>query len=170
MKVDNIYKTLEDIGKQVIKEMGDIIKSNNSVASGNLLNSLSYDVYVENGVWNLVIEYADYGKYIDKGRHPGRFPPKSDIENWMRLKGIPKQALWPIMVKIKKGGFYSKKMGTVRMGGKSSSVYTPVKGINFTDPLAKNLDIAKLKEEFADAFSATVREDLIKDFKGPTKK
>jgi hypothetical protein len=165
MKIDNIYKTLEGVGQDIVDQMGAIIKQHNSIASGKLLNSLAYDVYVENGVWNLVIEYADYGKYVDKGRNPGRFPPKGAIEEWCRLKGLPKSAVWPIMVKIKKGGFYSKKMGTVRMDGKSSSVYTPPKGINFTDPFTKSFDITKLKEEFAEAFSASIKEDIINELK-----
>jgi hypothetical protein len=164
MKVDNIYKKLEEVGNQIIDEMKAIItagyKGRPAIASGNLLKSLSYDVYVDNGVWNLVIEYADYGKYVDKGRNPGRFPPKKDIENWARLKGIPQSAVYPIMVKIARGGFYSSKMGVVRGGGKSRSVYTPVKGLNFTSPLEKNLDLRKLTEAFGEAIVANIKEEL----------
>lgn len=174
MKVDNIYKRLEEIGNTIIDEMKAIItKGYNgrpAVASGNLLNSLAYDVYVENGVWNLVIEYADYGKYVDKGRNPGRFPPKKDIENWVRLKGLPQSAVYPIMVKIARGGFYSKKMGTLRMGGMSRSAYTPVKGLNFTSPLEKNLDLRKLTEAFGEAIVANIKEELNDFIKNELKK
>lgn len=165
MDLSNIYKALELVGKEITTEMANIIKENNAIASGNLLKSLTYDVYVENGVWNLVIEYEDYGRFVDKGRNPGKFPPKADIENWLRLKGLPKEALWPVMMKIKKGGFYSKKMGTVRGGGKSMSVYTPVKGIHFTDPFTKNINLQILKEEFGKAFAAAITEDIVKELK-----
>jgi hypothetical protein len=156
MKVDNIYKALEKAGAEIITEMANIIKKNNAVASGNLLKSLSYDVTVDSGVWSIVIEYADYGRFVDKGRNPGRFPPKKDIENWMRLKGIPQEALWPIMMKIKKGGYYSNKIG---------NSYTPVKGIHFTDPFTKNADLRNLKKYFGEAFAASLRTDIMDEVK-----
>jgi hypothetical protein len=156
MKVDNIYKALEKAGAEIVAQMANIIKQNNAVASGNLLKSLTYDVTVDSGVWSLVIEYADYGRFVDKGRNPGRFPPKKDIENWMRLKGIPQSALWPIMMKIKKAGFYSKKVG---------STYTPVKGIHFTDPFSKNADLQNLKKYFGEALAAAVQTDIMDEAK-----
>lgn len=173
MAVDNIYKKLEEIGKEITDQMKAIVQKGMygrpSVASGNLLNSITYDVYVESGVWNLVIEYADYGKYVDRGRNPGRFPPRKDIERWASLKGIPQTAVYPIMVKIARGGFYSKKMGVLRLGDKSKSVYTPVKGLHFTSPLETNLDLRKLSEElgvaFRDAIQSEINEFIKKDMK-----
>jgi hypothetical protein len=158
MNTENIYKALERAGAEIVAEMANIIKKNNAVASGNLLKSLTYDVTVDSGVWGLVIEYADYGRFVDKGRNPGRFPPKKDIENWMRLKGIPQSALWPIMWKIKKGGFYSKKVG-------ETGTYTPIKGIHFTDPFSKNVDLQNLKKYFGEALAASVRTDIIDELK-----
>jgi len=171
MAVDNIYKKLEEIGEEITNQMKAIIQSSGGrgIASGNLMKSITYDVYVEGGVWNLVIEYADYGKFVDRGRNPGRFPPKKDIERWVALKGLPNSAVWPIMVKIARGGFYSKKMGVLRLGAKSRSVYTPVKGLHFTSPLETNLDLRKLSEElgvaFRDAIQSEVEEFIKKEMK-----
>jgi hypothetical protein len=165
-EVDNIYKKLEEIGKKVVQEMRDIIQEGYggrpAVASGNLMRSIDYDVQVQNGVWTLVIEYADYGKFVNNGRSPGKFPPKASIEAWVKLKGLPISAVWPIMVKIKKGGFYSKKMGTIRMGDKSTSVYTPIKGLHFTDPLAKNLDLQSLSKNLGVAFKDLIQDEIDK--------
>lgn len=172
-EVDNIYKKLEEIGKKVVQEMREIVmKGYNgrpAVASGNLLNSIDYSVEVQEGVWTLLIEYADYGHFVNVGRSPGRFPPKKDIENWMRLKGIPEKALWPIMVKIKNGGFYSNKIGqfrgTDRKTGQTltKSVYsTPVKGLHFTDPLTKNLDLQSLSKNLGVALRDLVAEEMEK--------
>lgn len=166
-------RKLEEIGRNVVQEMRAIVQrgyeGRPAVASGNLLKSIDYDIEVQNGVWTLMIEYADYGHFVNVGRRPGRFPPKKDIENWMRLKGIPNEALWPIMVKIKKGGFYSKKIamvrGTDKTTGKTgqSTIYsTPVKGLHFTDPLAKNLDLQSLSKNLGVALRDLVAEEMEK--------
>lgn len=166
MAVDNIYKALEEIGQKVVGEMKNILAEGYmgrpAVATGKLYNSIDYDIQVNGGVWTLVIEYADYGKWVNNGRNPGRFPPKKDIEAWVRLKGLPQKAVWPIMMKIKKGGFYSKKMGVVRSGEKSQSVYTPVRGLHFTSPLEKNLDLKALKQDLGVAFHDFIQEEFEK--------
>lgn len=151
----NIYDTLNDIGAQIVKEMGDIIKSKGAVASGKLLNSLQYDVQFNNGVWQLLIEYVDYGYFVDKGRNPGRFPPMQSIKKWMSLKGIPQEALWPIMVKIKKAGYYSKMVGGVPL--------SKPRGIHFTDPFVRNLDMRKLIREFEGSIAAEIENEIVKD-------
>jgi hypothetical protein len=173
MAVDNIYKTLEGIGKTIVDEMKAIIQTGYmgrpAIASGKLINSIDYDIQVQDGVWTLVIEYADYGKWVNNGRNPGRFPPKAAIENWVRMKGLPQKAVWPIMVKIKKGGFYSKKIamvrGTDKTTGKTgqSTIYsTPVKGLHFTSPLDKNLELSSLHKELGVAFHDYIQEEFDK--------
>jgi len=167
----SIYDTLDNIAKKIIREMGDKIKAGYggrpSIASGRLLNSLDYQILLsESGEWSLTFEYIDYGRFVDKGRNPGRFPPKAAIQNWMRLKGINEDKLWPIMVKIKKGGFYSKKLGSSTSGNQSISIYARPKGINFTDPFTKNIDLQKLQESIA----LTYGEYLIKSVKEPNSK
>lgn len=150
-----IYDTLDEIAKKIIAEMGDKIEAGYngrpSIASGRLINSLDYQIILnEQGTWSLVFEYLDYGRFVDKGRNPGRFPPGQAIKNWMNIKGINMEAFWPIMVKIKKGGFYSRKVGASVSPGQSISIYSrPVRGINFTDPFTKNIDLRKLQESIA---------------------
>lgn len=171
MAEDNIYKKLEDIGKKVVEEMRAILQKGYmgrpAIASGNLYNSIDYDVQVNGGVWSLVIEYADYGKWVNNGRNPGKFPPKAAIEKWVRLKGLPEKAVWPIMVKIKKGGFYSSKIGQFNItdsdGRKSQrSVYGMPRGLHFTDPLSKNLELNSLSRDLGVAFHDYIQEEFEK--------
>lgn len=151
---NNIYKTLEKIGEDIIKQMGDIIKKNGAVATGRLLNSLDYEVkFSEKGVWELLIEYADYGVFVDKGRNPGRFPPGPAIKEWMRIKGIPADAFWPIMQKIKKAGYYSKMVGGVPL--------SPPRGIRFTDPFNYNVNLKKITEEFGKEYVKAVEKQIV---------
>lgn len=40
------------------------------------------------------------GKVIEYGRRPGSYPPPDAIKSWMKRKGIPLKAYWPIMRKL----------------------------------------------------------------------
>lgn len=152
-----IRARLLEAGKLITNQMKEIIKSKGAVASGKLINSIDYDVIVDDatGLWTLTIEYEDYGYFVDQGRNPGRFPPKDAIQNWMRLKGIPQEALWPIMVKIKKAGFYSKMVGGVPL--------SRPRGIHFTDPFTQNIDLKKLTKELGEAFAVEIENEIVKD-------
>lgn len=154
----NIYDKLNEIGADIVKDMASIITAKGAVASGKLLRSLDYTVeFNDKGQWSLLIEYEDYGYYVDKGRNPGRFPPGDAIKNWMRLKGIPQEAFWPIMYKIKKAGYYSKMVGGVPL--------SPPRGIRFTDALTRNVDLKSLTKEFGDMFVADIAKQIVEDKK-----
>ena len=153
--VKNIYDKLNEIGEEIVKDMANIITKKNAIASGNLLRSLSYDVeFSKDGKWELIIEYADYGYFVDKGRNPGKFPPGPAIKNWMSRKGIPAEAFWAIMTKIKKAGYYSKMVGGVPL--------SPARGIRFTDPFTYNIELSKLKKEFGELFAADIKKEITK--------
>lgn len=47
---------------------------------------------------------ADYAKYVELGRPPGKFPPISEIEVWCMTLGIPTEAAIKIAWKIYKKG------------------------------------------------------------------
>lgn len=164
-----LYDKLNELGDTIIAEMAAIIKGKGAVASGNLINSLKHEVIFENGQFELAIEYADYGKFVNLGRNPSaKFPPMADIKTWMSLKGIPQEALWPIMVKIKRGGFYSKKVGMLKgkVDGrdKQQTIYSRPVGIHFTSPFETNLDLRKILNDFEGTVAATIQKELIDDF------
>lgn len=60
------------------------------IASSNLYNNIDYDIqYDENGFpesFNIIME--DYWFWVDEGRKPGKFPPVTQIRNWIIEKGI----------------------------------------------------------------------------------
>ena len=60
------------------------------VASGKLLDSISYDVEVDtNGDAMLVISYIDYFQNVNWGRRPERKKvPISSILDWIKIRGI----------------------------------------------------------------------------------
>lgn len=101
----NIEQILNEYGKNAIAEAINLLRSAGKVASGNLINSLTYDIQeLMEGSYELVFSYADYGDEVDSGRKPGSFPPISSIEPWLTLRGIPEEAAFPIARSIYKFG------------------------------------------------------------------
>lgn len=76
----------------------------NKRATGNLINSFSYEV--RDFITNIKIDYyyEFYGRYVESGRKPGKFPPIQAIRNWARVKGIDESLAYPIARKIYKFG------------------------------------------------------------------
>lgn len=96
-------KALNDLGKLFVEQLKKKIASKiypyghpevkgtgNKIASGNLYDSITYSVEVDaNGEPALVITYADYFKYVNKGRRPNvkRVPLKALLD-WIKIRGI----------------------------------------------------------------------------------
>lgn len=100
-----LNKILETHGAQVVAEMITRLSGYNKIATGNLKSSLGFSVKTtEDGKSLLEFHMADYGKYVDKGRRPGKQPPLSKIRAWCKLKGIPTEAAYPIARKIGRFG------------------------------------------------------------------
>lgn len=66
------------------KGMGD------KVATGKLLDSISYDVEIDsNGEPQMSLYYIDYFKYVNEGRRPNRKKvPISSILDWIKVRGL----------------------------------------------------------------------------------
>lgn len=61
----------------------------NKVASGKLLDSLTYNVIDEGGQPVLVLTYVDYFKYVNLGRRPGvKRVPMKVLFDWIKIKKI----------------------------------------------------------------------------------
>lgn len=100
-------KTIElmnKYGKEVVAEMLTRLNSYGKKATGNLAKSLTYSVEVNSETYSLNIVAAEYWKYVDKGRKPGKFVPVDALKKWAKVKGIPQSAVWPINYKIYKKG------------------------------------------------------------------
>lgn len=58
-----------------------------SRASGRLENFTTY-IDLNNERLSIVFELEDYWKYVEYGRGPGKMPPISAIENWIKVKPV----------------------------------------------------------------------------------
>ena len=80
-------KALNDFGKFIITNYKSQLEAE-QMNNGELYRTISYSVSTVNSGWVISVSLADYWKYIEYGRRPGKMPPVSAIENWIKVKQI----------------------------------------------------------------------------------
>ena len=89
MKNDNLKEALDEIGQDIVTGIVQELIRAGKKDTGNLINSIEYNVLdTVDGVL-LELNAPEYLKYIDEGRRPNsKQPPISAIIPWVRRKGI----------------------------------------------------------------------------------
>ena len=85
-------KALRDFGKFIVtnyKSQLEAEKMNN----GELYRNIKYSVSTGTGGWVISVSLADYWKYIEYGRRPGKMPPLEVIEKWIDVKQIKSHSM-----------------------------------------------------------------------------
>ena len=80
-------KALNDFGKVIIDNYKSQLEAE-QMNNGELYRTISYSVSTGTGGWVVSVSLADYWKYVEYGRRPGKMPPMSAIENWINVKQI----------------------------------------------------------------------------------
>ena len=80
-------KALNDFGNFIITNYKSQLEAE-QMNNGELYRTISYSVSTGNSGWVVSVSLADYWKYIEYGRRPGKMPPVSAIENWINVKQI----------------------------------------------------------------------------------
>lgn len=88
MQFKNVISVLNDFGKLLVEEYKDNLILNDVNASDNLYNSVKYMLDVGSKKFEVKLELADYWKYVENGRKPGKWPPISAIEKWIEIKPV----------------------------------------------------------------------------------
>ena len=87
MNIDNRYPNtiifLEEVGETQTDIMMETLKANNKYATGELYNSIDFDIEETDNDIGLVIEYAKQGDFVISGRRPGAYPNINAIRNWI---------------------------------------------------------------------------------------
>lgn len=124
---DTLRQTLDILGKEIVKKSkanlqratthGVRGKRFNSIASGKLYNSLSYNIVGSNeGDLELDWSMESYGYYVDQGRLPtkngGNGSFEKSLKQWMATKGIDSKYLFVIKRNIHNNGFRATKFFT----------------------------------------------------------
>lgn len=115
INLNNVMATLEQYAQEVRNQYQDNLILNDRIASGDLLNSVEYQV-VQNGMtYEVQLRLQDYWKYVEYGTKP-HFPPVDKILEWIMVKPVlprpndkgdlptPKQLAFLIARKISQRG------------------------------------------------------------------
>ena len=80
-------KALTEFGQKIVDNYKAELEAC-GYQDGQLYRTLSYSVKMDNSSWLISISLEEYWKYIEYGRRPGKMPPVSAIENWIKVKQI----------------------------------------------------------------------------------
>ena len=80
-------KALNNFGNFIITNYKSQLEAE-QMNNGELYRTISYSVSTGTGGWVISVSLADYWKYVEYGRRPGKMPPVSAIENWINVKQI----------------------------------------------------------------------------------
>lgn len=88
-----LVKAVSDIlskyGDQIVTQIREQLQAKNHIATGNLYNSVQFQVVVDGNIVELQVLANDYFKWVDQGRGPNKKPPPLQaIIDWIAVKGI----------------------------------------------------------------------------------
>lgn len=89
----HVHRVLEEFGREFVAVYRQRLEDDNvNTSKMSLSNSVSYEV-ASGDTWMAVdITLLDYWKYVEYGRRPGKMPPISAIEKWIKIKPIVPRA------------------------------------------------------------------------------
>ena len=160
MEFKFVKETLDKIGDIYIQELTDKLLSLNKSASGDLIDSLDYDVKSTAEGFILELQALEYLRYVDSGRRPGKQPPTKPIEKWIKDKGIKGRDKKGRFIKDKSTAFL-----IARSIGKKGIKPTHVLEDTVKDILNDNRDLVFAFQNDVDA----ILQSMLEGFKKSTK-
>lgn len=91
IKLDNkhLREVLKSQGGKAVIFLKQLLKEKKKIASGDLFNSLDYEIVDGLNGLTLKILASEHFKYVDEGRSPGaKQPPIKPIESWIKTRHI----------------------------------------------------------------------------------
>lgn len=92
IKWTKLTEVLNEFADTFIQIARDNLQANQSNASYNLYNSLEKIIEVGEDHYSVKISLADYWKWSENGRGPGKYPPPDAIRSWIEVKPVVPQA------------------------------------------------------------------------------
>ena len=112
----HLWDVLDEYGNRVRNVYQDNLIRADKIATGGLLNSVEFSVVQYGRRFDVVLTLADYWKWVEEGRKPGKMPPPSAILAWVLAKPVipkpnangriptPQSLAWAIAKSIGKNG------------------------------------------------------------------
>ncbi len=85
--MENIQNTLQAWGEKIVDALKAALPPGKDT-NGMLGQSISFTINYAGFPIVFELQLADYYKYIDSGRGPGKFPPPEVIANWIKNKQL----------------------------------------------------------------------------------
>lgn len=92
IKWTTLERVLNEFADQFIQNARDNLQSDGSIATGELYDSFEKIVEIGDDWFKVSVSLADYWKYVENGRGPGKYPPLDAIRNWIEVKPVTPQA------------------------------------------------------------------------------
>lgn len=87
-----VAQVATNYGAEYVKEIKAALSKLGKIASGDLYNSINYNVRIEEDGVHMDLLYLIYLNWINAGRKPGTMPPVSAILKWVQAIRISGQA------------------------------------------------------------------------------
>lgn len=84
----NLAAVLKQHGAEVCERYRTELAARGKDASGTLSGTVRYLVQRNNMTYAVDLSLADYWKYVEYGRRPGKFPSPDKILEWIRVKPV----------------------------------------------------------------------------------
>lgn len=120
IKYDHLREVLERFAVALKEEYKSNLIKSDRVASGKLINTLSYEVKDKNGTYTVSLNLQDYWKWLEGGRPPTQGGGNGDLRRailqWIKVKPVlptpingklptPEQLAYLISRKIHREGY-----------------------------------------------------------------
>jgi len=104
MTTEQLDNAVKKFGMETVAAIAVALKSVGADNTGRLINSLRSELKDTAEGLEMMIKTQGYFNVIEKGRLPGKMPPLSDIVQWVKSKGLPEAAAFPIAKNIGRYG------------------------------------------------------------------
>lgn len=85
----NLEKAINDFISDFINTYKGLLIRDNKKATGDLIRSIKpIEIEFSNNKMSGSISLANYWKYVEYGRKPGKFPPQNKILDWIKIKPV----------------------------------------------------------------------------------
>jgi len=85
----NLEKAINDFVSDFVDTYKGLLIRDNKKATGDLIRSIKpIEIQFETNSYSGSISLANYWKYVEYGRRPGKFPPPNKILDWVKIKPV----------------------------------------------------------------------------------
>lgn len=86
-RYDNLTRVLNEYGQYAMTAYQDSLIISQRIDSGDLLNTVSFEVEQNGESFEVSLNLMDYWKYVEYGRRP-HYPSIQALMNWIQVKPI----------------------------------------------------------------------------------